>query len=81
MDDETRIPAQRDLPPGRLQLRREHLVREVAMWESSGPAAKASPRSRPCSGGPRRAGRHRLHHLRAHPGAQPSRERWLFRDS
>jgi hypothetical protein len=33
MNDETRIPAQRDLPPGRLQLRKEHLVREVAMWE------------------------------------------------
>ena len=33
MNDEPRIPAQRDLPPGRLQLRKEHLVREVAMWE------------------------------------------------
>jgi hypothetical protein len=33
MNDETRIPAQRDLPPERLQLRKEHLVREVAMWE------------------------------------------------
>ena len=32
MNDE-RIPAQRDLPPGRLQLRREHLVREVTMWD------------------------------------------------
>jgi hypothetical protein len=35
MNDEARIPAQRDLPPGRLQLRKEHLVREVAMWERS----------------------------------------------
>ena len=33
MNDETRIPAQRDLLPGRLQLRKEHLVREVVMWE------------------------------------------------
>ena len=33
MNDEPRIPAQRDLPPGRLQLRKEHLVREVAMCE------------------------------------------------
>ena len=33
MNDETRIPAQRDLPPGRLQLRKEHLVREVTMWD------------------------------------------------
>ena len=33
MNDEPRIPAQRDLPPGGLQLRKEHLVREVAMWE------------------------------------------------
>ena len=33
MNDETRIPAQRDLPPGRLQLRREHLVMEVAIWD------------------------------------------------
>jgi hypothetical protein len=33
MNDETRIPAQRDLPPGRLQLRKEHLVREVTIWE------------------------------------------------
>jgi hypothetical protein len=33
MNDETRIPAQRDLPPGRLQLRKEHLVREVTVWE------------------------------------------------
>jgi hypothetical protein len=32
MNDETRIPAQRDLPPGRLQQRKEHLVREVSMW-------------------------------------------------
>ena len=32
MNDE-RIPAQRDLPPGRLQLRREHLVMEVAIWD------------------------------------------------
>ena len=33
MNDETRIPAQRDLPPGGLQLRKEHLVREVTMWD------------------------------------------------
>jgi len=33
MNDETRIPAQRDLSPGRLQLRKEHLVREVTMWD------------------------------------------------
>jgi hypothetical protein len=33
MNDDTRIPAHRDLPPGRLQLRKEHLVREVAMWD------------------------------------------------
>ena len=33
MNDETPIPAQRDLPPGRLQLRKEHLVREVTMWD------------------------------------------------
>ena len=33
MNDETRIPAQRDLPPGRLHLRREHLVMEVAIWD------------------------------------------------
>jgi hypothetical protein len=33
MNDETRIPAQRDLPSGRLQLRREHLVREVTIWD------------------------------------------------
>ena len=33
MNDETRIPAQRDLSPGRLQLRKEHLVREVSMWD------------------------------------------------
>ena len=33
MNDEPRIPAQRDLLPGRLQLRKEHLVREVVMWE------------------------------------------------
>ena len=33
MNDETRIPAQRDPPPGRLQLRREHLVMEVAIWD------------------------------------------------
>ena len=33
MNDETRIPAQRDLPPGRLQLRTEHLVMEVAIWD------------------------------------------------
>jgi hypothetical protein len=33
MSDETRIPAQRDLPPGRLQLRKEHLVREVTTWD------------------------------------------------
>jgi hypothetical protein len=33
MNDETRIPAQRDLPPGRLQLREEHLVGEVAKWD------------------------------------------------
>jgi hypothetical protein len=33
MSDETRIPAQRDLPPGRLQARKEHLVSEVTMWE------------------------------------------------
>jgi hypothetical protein len=32
MNDETRIPAQRDLPPGRLQQRKEHLVSEVSMW-------------------------------------------------
>src|ERR671914_1244268 len=33
MNDKTRIPAQRDLPPGRLQLRKEHLVSEVSMWD------------------------------------------------
>jgi hypothetical protein len=33
MNDETRIPAQRDLPPGWLQLRKERLVREVTVWE------------------------------------------------
>jgi hypothetical protein len=33
MNDETPIPAQRDLPPGRLQLRKEHVVREVTMWD------------------------------------------------
>src|ERR671918_1079565 len=33
MNDETRIPAQRDLPPGGLQLRKEHLVRQVTMWD------------------------------------------------
>jgi hypothetical protein len=33
MNDETRIPAQRDLPPGRLQPRKEHLVGEVTMWD------------------------------------------------
>jgi hypothetical protein len=33
MNDDTRIPAERDLHPGRLQLRREHLVSEVTMWE------------------------------------------------
>ena len=33
MNDEPRDPAQRDLPPGRLQLRKEHVVREVTMWE------------------------------------------------
>jgi hypothetical protein len=33
MNDETRIPAPRDLPPRRLQLQKEHLVREVIMWE------------------------------------------------
>jgi hypothetical protein len=33
MNDDTRIPAQRDLPSGRLQLRKEHLVSEVAMWD------------------------------------------------
>jgi hypothetical protein len=33
MSDETRIPAQRDLPPGRLQRRKEHLVAEVSMWD------------------------------------------------
>jgi hypothetical protein len=33
MSDEPRIPAQRDLPPGRLQLRRGHLASEVTMWE------------------------------------------------
>jgi hypothetical protein len=31
MNDE--IPAQRDLPPGQLQLRTEHLVREVTVWD------------------------------------------------
>jgi hypothetical protein len=31
MNDETRIPAQRDFPPGRLELRKVHLVREVTM--------------------------------------------------
>ena len=33
MNDEPRDPAQRDLPPGRLQAREEHLVSEVTMWE------------------------------------------------
>ena len=33
MNDDTRIPAERDLPPERLQLRKEHLVKEVTMWE------------------------------------------------
>jgi hypothetical protein len=33
MNDEPRIPAQRDLPPGRLQLRKEQLVREVTNWD------------------------------------------------
>jgi hypothetical protein len=33
LSDETRIPAQRELPPGRLQLRKTHLVREVTTWE------------------------------------------------
>jgi hypothetical protein len=33
MNDEPRIPAQRDLPPGRLQLQKEHLVGELTMWE------------------------------------------------
>ena len=33
MHDDTRIPAQRDLPPGPLQLRKEHLVRELIMWD------------------------------------------------
>jgi hypothetical protein len=33
MNDETRIPAQRDLPPGRLQQLKEHLVTEVSMWD------------------------------------------------
>jgi hypothetical protein len=33
MNDETRIPAQRDLPPGWLQQRKEHLVRAVSMWD------------------------------------------------
>ena len=33
MNDENRIPAQRDLPPGRLQVRKEHLVREASMWD------------------------------------------------
>jgi hypothetical protein len=33
MNDDTRIPAQRDLPPRRLQLRKEHLVSEVSMWD------------------------------------------------
>jgi hypothetical protein len=35
MNDETRIPAHRDLPPGRLLERKEHLVREVSMWEGA----------------------------------------------
>ena len=35
MNDEPRIPAQRDLPPGRLQLRRGHLASEVTMWEQA----------------------------------------------
>ena len=33
MSDDTRIPARRDLASGRLQLRREHLVSEVTIWE------------------------------------------------
>ena len=33
MIDDTPIPAQRDLPPGRLRLRKEHVVREVTMWD------------------------------------------------
>ena len=32
MNDESRIPAERDLPPGRLQRRKEHLVRDLTMW-------------------------------------------------
>jgi hypothetical protein len=35
MNDETRIPAHRDLPPGRLQQRKEHLVSEVSMWDQA----------------------------------------------
>jgi hypothetical protein len=33
MNDDTRNPARRDLPPGRLQVRKEHLVSEVATWD------------------------------------------------
>jgi hypothetical protein len=33
MNDELRIPAKRDLPPGRLQQRKEQLVREVSIWD------------------------------------------------
>jgi hypothetical protein len=35
MNEETRIPAQRDLPPGRLQQRKELLVREVSLWDGA----------------------------------------------
>jgi hypothetical protein len=35
MNDELRIPAKRDLPPGRLQQRREQLVRELTIWDQA----------------------------------------------
>jgi hypothetical protein len=33
MSDDLFIPAERDLPPGRLERRKEHLVRELSMWD------------------------------------------------
>ena len=35
MTDEIFIPAERDLPPGRLQRRKEHLVSEVSQWDGA----------------------------------------------
>jgi hypothetical protein len=33
MSDDLFTPAERDLPPGRLQRRKEHLVRELSIWD------------------------------------------------